>query len=452
MGAKGTLYQITAKVVISGGPSQASPTTQVSILASNGEILSTTDEIPGLASGALPVTRPDGKLVITTFDTDQKVYLSVIDENGAVQTFAPVDGLPVLQVSGPNGTVFTIAAKSAGSTQEARLVILTADDVFSTQLLDGIPGGYPVVAPDGTFYLGLLDPEKSEFSTLVIRPDLTSFSTNKIKGSASFPVIIASDGTAYQSIPTSAARTTVVHISGSTVDYREAYGYPYTRPTAGPDGAIYYATADGYILRITGSSIAQSDSTGGEPKNVTQIDSNGNAYLLSADYGTGIARVTRFSADGSTTTFTLNGQTVESISAPPDGRVPHLSTLGPDGKLYVPLQDGSGYVVAVVGASGLERTVAVNARPVDSVVFGPSGTPYQVVVDIEEGSLTGTTAVVDLLTGVTSAVVDGLPRAPQSNAIVAPVVFGPDGTGYLITLDESGTTTRGLVFGAAGDT
>ncbi|PRC51029.1 hypothetical protein C6A85_66270, partial [Mycobacterium sp. ITM-2017-0098] len=42
--------------------------------------------------------------------------------------------------------------------------------------------------------------------------------------------------------------------------------------------------------------------------------------------------------------------------------------------------------------------------------------------------------------------------APQSNAIVAPVVFGPDGTGYLITLDESGTTTRGLVFGAAGDT
>ncbi|PRC50890.1 hypothetical protein C6A85_67015, partial [Mycobacterium sp. ITM-2017-0098] len=33
VGAKGTLYQITAKVVISGGPSQASPTTQVSILA-----------------------------------------------------------------------------------------------------------------------------------------------------------------------------------------------------------------------------------------------------------------------------------------------------------------------------------------------------------------------------------------------------------------------------------
>jgi hypothetical protein len=390
-------------------------------------------------------------LVITTYDMTQKVYLSVVDENGGVQTFAPIDGMPVLQVSGPNGTLFTVVAESGGATPEARLVILTADDGFSAQMLDGIPGGYPVVGPDGTFYLGMLDPENSEFSTLVIKPDLTSFTTNKISGAGSYPVVIASDGSAYQLVASSATRTTVVHITGSTVDYREAYAYPYTRPTAGADGAIYYATVDGYILRITGSSITQSEPLGGAPTNVTQIDSNGNAYVLSVDYDSGLARVTRFSAGGATTSFALNGQTVESTTTPPDGRVPHLSALGPDGKLYVALQTDSGYVVAIVGASGVERTVPVSARPID-VVFSADGTPYGVVVDIEEESSTGTTAVVNLATGATSAAVEGLPRAPQPNAIVAPVVFGPDGTGYLITIDETGTVTRGLVFDAAGNT
>ncbi|MDZ4236416.1 MAG: hypothetical protein U1C73_22285 [Dietzia sp.] len=342
-----------------------------------------------------------------------------------------------------------------------KVVAVFADGTVTTYTA-GNGGGLPVVGPDGTLYAGFADPTNRNYQILVVNPNGTSFVTDSILGEVGFPVLLASDGKAYQVIVTpntagTAYEATIVTIDGSTVTQRVVAGTPSSQTVAGPDGAIYYlASGSGgamTINRVTAGNVATSGPVAGIPVNVPQIDSNGNAYLLTMNQNTGLAQVSVFTAGGATSTFQLAGQPVQSNSF---GLSP--ITVGPDGLVYAPIETGSGaYSVVVLNGTGVVDVIPVGGQPNQSVVFSTDGTPYQVIEGFDEVNSVFFTSVVNLSTGATTQTIEGAISRTGSvqGGSAAPLVFGPDGTGYLLTVRDTGTgfdSTTGLAFDSAGNT
>jgi hypothetical protein len=459
IGPDGTRYQVASDLTL-GGPMGFDPTgpTRVSILAPNGEVLSTTTDFPGYVISQ-PVARPNGLLVTSVDIAGGKTYLTLVSNTGTVTQLKVEDGQPLLPLTlSGGGASYALIAKQTQTGATYKLVAVAANGTATTYPLDESIGGLPVVSSNGTLYQSMVNLDTREYRVLVVSPNGTSYTTTPVVGSTGLPVMVASDGKAYQAIvdvnqSTGAITTKIVTIDGPTPTVRTVAGNPFTRLEAGPNGAVYYATAGATgatIVKVTSTTITESAAIDGIPANTPKIDANGNAYLLTRDLQSGVAQVTVYTAGGNTTTYVLAGDTVDST-------IPSLAgiTLGPDGKAYVPINDGNGnYSVVVVGTSGVEDTVPVSGEPKHLLVFGPDGTPYQVVESYDEATGAVQSTVVNLSNGAASdPIVGAVATSSQGQqATVPPLVVGPDGTLYLLAVaGDFGDQVHGVALDADGN-
>jgi hypothetical protein len=450
VGATGTRYQITTDF----DPGSSTPTgpTRVSILAADGRVLHTSQDITGALAMPIPAKRADGSLVLATYDqATDTTFVSVINSQGTVTPAGSVAGLPVSPPSlASNGAVFLLAAGGL-QTSTPTYKLMRVSSTNQSQTYDiGQTAFPPTVAPNGYVYLPTVTTTGSttKFSFLVIAPDGTSSSTTPIDGAASTVVTLGSDGTPYGVIGTinpaqTAYVTKLYTFQGSSSTVRDIPGFP-TTVVAGQGGKVYTLTFanDGtntaHVSTITATTLTPSDTISGNPIAQISVAPDGTVYTVVSQAGVYKVAAVRPA-----------GVVVDMVTIPGNATLLQTASalgypVGTNSTVYVPYSDASGnyFVAAVHGSAIVSTPMPTGATISQPVVVGPNGAAYQVV-----GTATGTSVVV-LSSGVSTAEIGG--SISPTNILGAPVVVGPDGKGYLITQD--GTVTRVLVFGPTGNT
>ncbi|WP_111509299.1 hypothetical protein [Mycobacterium kyogaense] len=442
VGADGTLYQVTSDAT----------GTRVSILDSDGNVVTTTGYLPGGAVGSRVdsiAARPDGTLLVSTVNGGlrNRSTISAIDNQGEVTTVARLTGGAGGLTVGADGSVYTRTTITVPfipyGSYEYRFVRISPDDTVRSLP----PRTSLTLADDGTAYL-----LSSRFggSTLYAFDTAGKSKTILLPYSASAlgEPVLGPDGTLYlpasvswfgsQSTRlytvygTSNTVRTLPGLAGVTVTtddgvYLETHTYPGAKDN-GVDGTTY-------ISKLTRTDIDTLAAIDGRISALTgfQVTPAGAVYAPLVDPTAGTTAVAVFDAAGNRTTVVLPG----TMPADPGfvqaiGEGPHADEFG-----YVRYSAGGSDHVAVLAADGtVTRTVDLpQGATVDGpVFFGPDGTPYA-VVRYPAGTLPPDTLATQVLSLANDSLTPTVPNGGTPNFV--DVQFAPDGTGYLLTKANS---------------
>lgn len=435
--SNGTIYQVTYDLDSTNNPIR----TRVSILDEDGQVLKTTDVIPGYpVEQALPVVRPDGSLLVTTYKASSNTStVSIVDGQGEVKTLGTVIGQPSAPMTvAPNGAVFFKTRQFASGSGD-RLVRVSATGGLRVYQL-GVAADSPSVAPDGSVYI--VSRSFGVTSVLAVGPGGNSRRVSLPLGADTVnDVVIGQDGRGYLTVERNVfgTKTTRVYtFTGTSNTVREIPGTPDGAKVITADGVYQYtydeSTGKSYISRITADTIETSDPIDGRVINPISVTPDGTVYVAVRNSATGTDSVAIISTSGEVTTVDIPGTifpVLPSVSpaVTGDGANPNIGDNG-----YVAYQSGGVSYLAVVNPDGtIARTVtlpagAVVATPVD---FGPDGAAYQVIETRDEQGRVTSRAVLALSTDTVTPMLPGAPLQPNYPSIQ----FGPDGSGVLITVE-----------------
>ncbi|MBX7448272.1 hypothetical protein GR927_09745 [Mycolicibacterium sp. 3033] len=454
IGTDGTIYQVTVEAnattgMLAGG-------TRVSIVKPDGQVRTTRTLIGGPSEGSDAVAREDGSLLITTYSRLlNRTFVSVVNPNGLVRQVGSASGNVQAPISiAPNGTAYvhTLVNPSLGlGNKLIRISDRNTVRVYSTT----VSSSPPAVAPDGSAYLVSQNLFTDEVVLMAIGPDgaLRRTAPRSDAEVVGRPVI-GTDGRAYWTVgydnsdkervadvyTFTGNKATIRHIDGDVSNYNLV-----------PSGdGVYIPVVDNVtgataIARISATALDLSDSVNGYLVRPIDVTPDGTVYASLYDYGTKTYSVGVYRPDGSVSAIDIDGEIVQpGYPRPPTENFPTTSS---DNTGYVAYTaDGHTYVVVVSPDGTIARTVALPdgtavTRP---VTFDADGNAYQVVET--PGSTAGNSvSVVSLATGAVIATRPGsLVRGHDS------LQFGPDGTGYLVTAETSGTTYHIVSFDSTG--
>ncbi len=450
VGADGTLYQVTTDAT----------GTRVSILDSDGNVVTTTGYLPGGTVGSRVdsvAARPDGTLLVSTVNGGlrNRSTILAVDSQGEVTTVARLMGGAGGLTVGADGSVYTQTTITVpfipyGSYSYHYVRISPDDTVRSLP-----PRTSLTLADDGTAYL---------LSTRFGGSTLYAFDTaGKSKatllpysGSALGEPVLGPDGTLY--LPASISRfgnqtTRLYTVYGTSNTVRTLPGVAGVAVTT--DDGVYLEThtyagtkdngVDGttYISKLTRTDIDTFAPIDGRISALVgfQVTPAGAVYAPLVDPTANTTSVAVFDAAGTRTTVVLPG----TMPADPGfvqaiGAGPHADEFG-----YIRYSAGGADHVAVLGGDGtVVRTVDLpSGATVDGpVFFGPDGTPYA-VVRYRAGTLPPSTLGTQVLSLANDALTPVVPDGRQPSFV--DIQFAPDGTGYLLT--DAGSPTSITITG-----
>ncbi|TRW85372.1 hypothetical protein FK535_08150 [Mycolicibacterium sp. 018/SC-01/001] len=454
IGADGTIYQVTVEAnantgMLAGG-------TRVSIVGPDGTTRTTRTLVGGPSEGSDAVAREDGSLLITTYSRLlNRTFVSVVNPNGLVRQVGSASGNVQAPITiAPNGTAYvqTLVNPSFGLGYKLiRISDRNTVRVYSTTV-SSFP---PAVAPDGSAYLVSQNLFTDNVVLMAIGPDgalrrTAPRSDAQVVGQP----VIGTDGRAYWTVGYDTSdkervadvytftgnKATIRHIDGDVSNY-----------TLVPSGdGVYIPVVDNVtgataIARISATAIDLSDSVNGYLVRPIDVTPDGTVYASLYDYGTKTYSVGVYRPDGSVSAIDIDGEIVQpGYPRPPTENFPTTSS---DNTGYVAYTAGGHTYVVVVSPDGtIARTVALPdgtavTRP---VTFDADGNAYQVVET--PGSTAGNSvSVVSLATGAVIATRPGSLVTGHDS-----LQFGPDGTGYLVTAETSGSTYHIVSFDSTG--
>ncbi|WP_163727320.1 VCBS domain-containing protein [Mycobacterium gallinarum] len=452
-GAFGTRYQVMADV----DPVTLQPNgnTRVSILDKDGRVITTTQDIVGIPSSSVPVVRPDGSLLVATYDAGTNTTtITAVSTSGVTTPAGSLTGKAVRQIFiASNGAAY-LQTDVNGDGLAYKLVRISTENASQTYDIDGSTSGLPVkLAPDGSAYVVYKD-GGDQVSVLAIDPNGDSITvpvgTGSPEGSLA-PVVISSDGKAYVTVSTLDAQgfteTKILTFTGTASTERTVAGQQVGSAVVGAKGAVYLVTgAQGTasVTKLTSTTLRTSvfnAAAVGQPG----VASDGTAYVLlntgPGQHGLGIVNPA-----GKTKIVPINGQFAQAIDNPGGLAL----TVGYDKKAYVAYVDSTGrYHVAIVGGSG---TASIKDMPVGtttkhSVYFTIRGVAAQMVqtVDPVTGAITGTSAYI-------------LPSGKRTEEVPGDLVAGAidfKNNGYIVSSAENANgdlEVTVLAFTSAGKT
>ena len=478
VGSTGTLFQVTSDF----NPASGVPTaTRVSVVNADGQVLSTTSTIAGGIGIAAPVARPDGTLVLATYDQPNNVTtVTSVSTSGVATTLGTAPGIPLPFQVAANGTMQSLTASVTGPTPTYGVLTVSPDNSVHAYAIDGMFLTLPQLAPDGSAYLVVT---KSDTATntstarlLAVAPDGTTrlspgFTTAGVAGTGG--VVIASDGTAFAtfSVPnlqTGTYTTSVVTATASTLTTRTiANTLGNGLLVAGGQGAVYQAVQNGATLNSVSSTVSIAKITAGDITLTAPVSGLVTSQVVIGAAGTAFVNIIDQTQKNSVLVRLETGEVV-TVVIPGTISTYHsgvgqgtIITTGGQAHTYVPytksLADGGVQAyVAVITFSGTVSQSSVTLPAGVSVdypvVFGPglSYTPYQLVTNAEDG----TTSVVNLTNGASTVPQAGLPfnGGGMSPGLSKSLYFAPNGLGYLLTTEGSGSSAVTSVLAFNGDT
>lgn len=436
--ATGTIYQVTYDLDSTNTPIR----TRVSILDEDGRVLRTTDVLAGYpVEQSLPVVRPDGSLLVTTYkESSNTSTISIVDGQGAVRKVATVIGQPSApMVLASNGVVF-FTTRQFPSGSGDRLVRVSAAGWPRVYRL-GTAADTPSVAPDGSVYI--VSRSYGVTSVLAVGPGGNSRRVSLPWGASTVnDVVIGRDGRGYLTVERNifGTKTTRVYtFSGTAHNVRDLPGTPDGAKVITADGVYQYtydeSTGTSYISRITADAITTFAPLNGRVINPIGVTPDGTVYVSVRDAATGTDSVAVIRDTGDLVIVEIPGtiSTVLPAVNPTVGGYTANPNTGDNG--YVAYTSGGLTHLAVLNPDGtIDRTVtlpagAVVATPVDS---GPDGAQFQVIETRDEQGRVTSQAVLALATDTVTPWLPGNPLRPNYPAIQ----FGPDGSGVLITVES----------------
>ncbi|MCG7594410.1 hypothetical protein [Mycobacterium sp. PSTR-4-N] len=457
VGADGTLYQVTSDAT----------GTRVSILDSDGNVVTTTGYLPGGTANSRVdsiAARPDGTLLVSTVNGGlrNRSTISAVDNQGEVTTVARLVGGAGGLTVGADGSVYTETTITVPfipyGSYSYRFVRISPDDTVRSLP----PRTSLTLAEDGTAYL-----LSSGFGSSTLRAFDTAGKSKAIfvpySASALGEPVLGPDGTLYLTadVRLFGSQTTRLYtVNGTSSSVRTLSGL--AGVTVVTDDGVYLEThtfdgakdngVDGttYISKLTRTSIDTLDPIDGRISTLTgfQVTPAGAVYAPIVDPTADTTAVAVFDSAGNRTTIVLPGTTpadpgfVQAI-----GAGPHADEFG-----YVRYSAGGADHVAVLGADGtVVRTVDLPAgATVDGpVIFGPDGTPYA-VVRYPAGTLPPGTLATQVLSLSTDTPTPPVPDGRNPGFV--DIQFAPDGTGYLLTRAGSPSSITVTGFDAQGAT
>jgi VCBS repeat-containing protein len=434
----GTVYQVTYDLDSTNTPIR----TRVSILDEDGRVLRTTGVLAGYpVEQSLPVVRPDGSLLVTTYKASSNTStISVVDGQGAVQKVGTVIGQPSApMVVAPNGAVFFTTRQFPSGSGDRLVRVSAAGGPRVYQL--GVATDTPSVAPDGSIYL--VSRSLGVTSVLAVGPGGNSRRVSLPWGADTVnDVVIGQDGRGYLTVERDilGAKTTRVYtFTGTASTVRELPGTPDGAKVITADGVYQYtyddSTGKSYISRITADAITTFAALDGRVINPISVAPDGTVYVAVRDSATGTDSVAVISDGGDLVTVAIPGTIVPVLPSvsPVVGGYDANPNTGDDG--YVVYESGGVRYLAVVNPDGtIARTVTLPAGTTVAtpVEFGPDGAAYQVIETRDEQGRVTSRAVLTLATDTVTPALPGNSLRPNFPAIQ----FGPDGSGVLITVES----------------
>lgn len=447
VGADGTIYQVTVDAnattgMLAGG-------TRVSIVGPDGEVLKTRTLFGAPSEGSNAVARDDGSLLVTTYSRLlNRTFVSVINPHGLVRPVGSAGGNVQEPISvAADGTAYVQTLVNPSLGLGYKLIRISAQN--TTRVYSATVSSFPpVVAPDGSAYLISQNLLTDNVVLMAIGPGgalrrTAPRSDLQVVGQP----VIGSDGRAYWAVTyditdDGATRDRVTDVytftgNRSTLRHIDGDVSNYNLIPAG-DGVyvpVYDRTAGTTVIaRISAGAIDLSEPVSGYLVNTIDVTPDGTVYGSVYDYVAKIYKVAVYRTDGSVTETAIAGDIVApDYPRPPTERFP---TPDPDNNGYVAYTaDGHAYL-AVVSADGtIVRTIALpdGTRATRPVSFGPGGDAYQIVET--PGSDDHAVSVVSASTGAVIATLPGSLVSGHDS-----LQFGPDGTGYLVTVERSATT------------
>ncbi|BBX30095.1 hypothetical protein [Mycolicibacterium alvei] len=455
-GVDGTRYQVTSNGVV----------TRVSILDEDGQIILTTDEIPGSSTTFTEaVARPDGTLiVVTTDERGNRSVVSAVDNQGNVTRIAAVTGAPKsTPLVGSDGALYFRTEIPRpfgpfGETIDYRYVRISPANTVRSFAADTDVQ----LEPDGSAYLVS---SWFGFSTLrAIDPNGVTRAIPLPYGADPSAPILAQDGNIYVTagvrsfFGTKSTRVYTVTDDSHTV--RAVRGLPgETVVTADGlyletftyDGSTDNLTGTTYISRITVTAIATSDVIDGRIAGF-QVTPGGTVYAPLNAASSDAATVAVVDSDGDVSTAILPGTLVLPGES---GVVVGGASAAENFGYFIYTADGAEHVAVLNPDGTVARTVGLPLGATQSeVFFGPDGAAYVVLQYRDAQGQYSSQQILALSNDTYTPLVPGRSffTTPTSRPNVR---FGPDGTGYLITNSAPGGSYPSLEvlgFNAAGET
>ncbi|MEH3141578.1 MAG: hypothetical protein PGN37_15640 [Mycobacterium kyogaense] len=455
IGADGTIYQVTVEAnantgMLAGG-------TRVSIVGPDGTTRTTRTIVGGPSEGSNAVAREDGSLLITTYSRLlNRTFVSVVNPNGGVRPIGSAGGnvqTPIAIAADGTAYLQTLVNPSLGVGY--KLIRVSANN--TTRVYSATVSSFPpAVAPDGSAYLVTQNLLTDRVVLMAIGPggELRRTAPRSDLQTVGQPVI-GTDGRAYWAVTYDGAGdarvTDVYTFTGNKSSIRHIDGDVSTYSLVPAGDGVYVPVVDNAagttsIARISATAIEISQSASGYLINPIDVTPDGTVYASLHDYVTGTDRVAVYRVDGGVTAVAVAGDIVDlpSYQRPPTEYFP---TPNPDNAGYVTYTADGHSLLAVLSSDGtIVRTVALPdgmavTRPVS---FDADGRAYQVV---ETPNNTGNPSV-SVVSASTGAVIATLPGSLVSGH--DSLLFGPDGTGYLVTADTSGPTYHIVSFDSTG--
>lgn len=443
----GTAFQVTREP---NGPRRA--TTHVAVLDDDAQVVASSD-INGYPS--FGAARPDGTLIIATFNQrGNRSTVSAVDSLGDVTTIATLRGKPDSKIRvGADGALYISTEVPTfgvmGATRPYRLVRISPNGRKQVLPYDTAVE----LRPDGSAYLVST---QGGFSSLRVFPAAGAPKTITLPyGSDPSDPIVGDDGTVYVTAGVKGlfgSKTTRVYtVTGTSSTVRSVDGLPgrtvvtpdgvyletYTYPGSSDDG-----TGTTLISKITATTVDTSDVIDGRISSfLMQVAADGTVFApLAVPVSSTITPVAIVAPDGTASIVALPGSPAQVSSPGRENTVsPATQTVG-----YINYIAGGTEHVAVLNTDGtIARTVDLPAGASgSSVVFGPDGSPYQLLRYTGPDGFISSNQVLALATDTLTT------QVPGSAGYIE---FGPDGTGYL-RVSGSGGAQSILGFDSAGNT
>ena len=240
-----------------------------------------------------------------------------------------------------------------------------------------------------------------------------------------------------------ASRTvrSIVGLPGEMVMLADGFGLE----TVTFDGYTDEGTGTTYISTVTADALVTSEAIDGRIAGL-QVGANGTAYAPIVDPARDDTAVAVVDPDGEVVLVVVPGVVV--VRDRGDRLVRGGSAQSNDDFGYVNYTaDGTEYVAVLAPDATVARTIELPEGAHGTVFFGPDGSAFQLLEYYGPSVSEPGRQILALTTGAFT------PFVPGDSAVDdADVVFGPDGTGYLLAHVRPEYETSILGFNAAGDT
>ncbi|MCA9835123.1 MAG: hypothetical protein KC435_14305, partial [Thermomicrobiales bacterium] len=334
--------------------------------------------------------------------TPERYYLTMISKSGTTTGPVQLPGARQSVLIGPDGTAYQVTIFHDPYTGDAtyHLSNITTTGVITTATLPYSPALDPQfqLGPDGTAYLALTDQNSGSGETTYYLATVTTtglVTTTQVLTAPNTHLTgdlqIGPDGTAYlfsyqivddpdPGTPSEIHQLTALTSTGTTISALP--GIPVGTVQFGADGTGYqtvrvYDTVTGtdstHLIGLTAGNATTVAVLEGTPAHAVQIGSNGTVFVTTytdADDTTHLTAVAP--GEPATVIAALPGRAVSSLSFLPDGTV-HLVTSEYDPAV---LYDSTAYRFNYVTLAGTVTSVALPGEPSADVVFGDDGTAY----------------------------------------------------------------------------